>query len=245
MDFIHELDTLGLTKEQYEECINLIIDKKNGDSKIEWQEIIDKYGLPFSVVYLRKACTSIFGGAFVAEYFKNKNNQSIEENLENKIESNVETTINKDGSWSSKRLILMNDKQSKDSDFILDAHGFDPLKWKIVSLRNNIRQVISKQDGVVTLYASFLTVRPITELTLEQIKEFYKELANKNLSPVVKRNENYCKDGLMLEIPIQDVHFGKLSLSEDVSEPYNYNLAKERFSYVIDDVIQNVSGYNI
>ena len=49
----------------------------------------------------------------------------------------------------------------------------------------------------------------------------------------------------MLEIPIQDVHFGKLSMAEDVSEPYNYNLAKERFSYVIDDVIQNVKGINI
>lgn len=126
----------------------------------------------------------------------------------------------------------------------MKAHGFDTSCWKIVSLRNNIRQVISKQDGIVTLYASFLTVKPIIDLTVEQIEGFYKELVEKYPTPSVKRR-NFCTDGFMLEIPIQDVHFGKLSLAEDVSEPYNYNLAKERFSFVIDDVIQNVAGLDI
>ena len=114
---------------------------------------------------------SFFGGAFVAEYFRDKT-VSDKDNINNMIESSIETSINKDGSYSSKRLMLMNDEQSKDSDFILNAHGFDPACWKIVSLRNNIRQVISKQDGIVTLYASFLTVKPVLELTINQIEEF-------------------------------------------------------------------------
>ena len=205
MDISHELSVIGLTDEQYEECINLIIDKKQGNTKIEWQEIIDKFDLPFSVMYLRKACTSIFGGAFVAQYFQNK--KEIEDNkilIDKDITTNVETSMNKDGSWSSKRLMIMNEEQSKDSNFILNAHGFNPLEWQIVSLRNNIRQVISKQDGVVTLYASFLTVKPINGLTKEQVEEFYKELIKKYPSPVVKKHDS-VNDGVMLEIPIQDV----------------------------------------
>lgn len=246
MHLDEKLLELGLTKEQYEECMSLIIDKKNGNVDIDWQEIIDKYDIKLSVDYLRKANASIFGGAFAAEYFKNinKDNDSSYDNTDELVQKSVETSMNKDGSWSSKRLMIMNDEQSKDADFMLKAHGFDPVCWRIVSLRNNIRQVISKQDGVVTLYASFLTVRPVEGLTEKQIENFYKKLLNKYKTPVVKKRK-VNNSGLLLEIPIQDVHFGKLSLQEDVTEPYNYNLAKERFSYVIDDIIQNVQGYDI
>lgn len=238
-----EITKLGLTPEEYEQCINLIIDKKNGVIDIDWQEVINRFHLSISVDSLRKACATIFGGAFVAEYFRDKT-VSDKDNINNMIESSIETSINKDGSYSSKRLMLMNDEQSKDSDFILNAHGFDPACWKIVSLRNNIRQVISKQDGIVTLYASFLTVKPVLELTISQIENFYKELVEKYPTPIVKKRASY-KNGYLLEIPIQDVHFGKLSLAEDVSEPYNYNLAKERFAFVVDDIIQNVQNLPI
>lgn len=157
---------------------------------------------------------------------------------------NTETSINKDGTYSSNKLLAMNETDSKDTDYILKAHGFNSACWQLVSARNNIRQVISKQDGIVTLYASYITVKPAVNLTLEQVKSFYKELVEKYPSPKVERYK-YCNNGLLLEIPIQDVHFGKLSLSEDSEEPYNYNLAKERFAYVIDDVIQSVKNMKI
>ena len=243
MDLFEELSKFGLTQEQYEECVRLIINKKKNLDDIDWQEICDRYNLPISATTLRKANGTIFGGAFIAEYFQNKieNLQSVEDIQKS---YNIETTINKDGTYSSNRLLVMNETESKDPDFILKAHGFDTTCWKIVSARNNIRQVISKQDGVVTLYASFITVKPIVDLTLSQIEEFYCELLKKHPSPKVKRLQS-CEDGYLLEIPIEDVHFGKLSLAEDVAEPYNYNLAKERFDYIIDDIIQNVSGMNI
>jgi len=157
---------------------------------------------------------------------------------------NEEVTINKDNSYSSSKLIQMNEEESRNPDFVLKAHGFDIGCWKIVSARNTIRQVISKQDGIVTLYASYITVKPIVDLTLNQIENFYKELISKYPSPVIKKSKK-ISDGYLLEIPVQDVHFGKLGFSENDSETYNYVLAKERFSYVIDDVIENVSGMNI
>ena len=244
MNIVDEILKIGLTCEQYEECVQLIIDKKNNITDVDWQEICDKFGLSFNKDTLRKANDTVFGGAFVAEYFKNKNN-ILQKSIEDLQKSyNVETSINKDGTYSSNRLLVMNESESKDPEFILKAHGFDSSCWKIVNARNNIRQAISRDDGVVTLYASFITVKPITDLTIKQIDEFYKELVNKHFSPTVKRKP-INEDGYLLEIPIQDVHFGKLSLSEDVSEPYNFNLAKERFSYVIDDVINNVFNMKI
>lgn len=165
-----------------------------------------------------------------------------------KVAFGTETSINKDGSYSSKRLIEMSEAQSKDPKYILKAHGFDPNDWEIVSVRNTIRQAISRQseDGVATLYASYITVKPIKDsyLAFCKIKKFYEELIKDDRRPIIKKNENK-QTNLMLEIPIVDVHFGKLSLSEDVAEPYNYNLAKQRFNCVIDDVIDSVKDKKI
>ena len=165
-----------------------------------------------------------------------------------KVAFGTETSINKDGSYSSKRLIEMSEAQSKDPKYILKAHGFDSNDWEIVSVRNTIRQAISRQseDGVATLYASYITVKPIKDsyLAFCKIKKFYEELIEDDHRPIIKKNENK-QTNLMLEIPIVDVHFGKLSLSEDVAEPYNYNLAKQRFNCVIDDVIDSVKDKQI
>lgn len=253
MDIIDEVLKTGLTMDQFDECIQLIVDKKNNNTDIDWCEICDKYKLDISPDTLRKANGTIFGGAFIAEYYnnvKNKDSKNISsDNSENLIKDaqkkfNYETSMNKDGTYSSNKLLVMNENESKDADYILKAHGFDSRCWKIISARNNIRQVISKQDGVITLYASFITVKPIVDLTIEQIEDFYKELATKYPSPKVEKRI-FVDNGFMLEIPIQDTHFGKFSLSEDVSEPYNFNLAKERFGYVIDDVIEQVKHFDI
>lgn len=235
---------LGLTKEQYEECINLIIDKQiNKTADVDWQEICERYNLPYNYDSLRKANNTIFGGCYVADYLKEK---SFE--LENEIENikksfKSESKINKDGTYSSSKLLDMSEEQSKDVSYILKAHGFDSKSWKLVSARNNIRQVISKQDGVITLYASYITVKPITDLSLSDVESFYKELCITYQAPEVKEISN--KGNYMFELPIMDLHFGKLSLSEDVTEPYNYELARERFNYIIDESINNIKNYDI
>ena len=51
----------GLTKEQYEECIELMINKKIDKSiDIDWQEICEMYNLPYHRDVLRKSQETIF-----------------------------------------------------------------------------------------------------------------------------------------------------------------------------------------
>lgn len=71
-DLIEKIQEYGLTPEQYEECLSDSYQKANHILDIEWQEIIDKYGLDIHYDTLRKATQTIFGGAFVSEYFKSK-----------------------------------------------------------------------------------------------------------------------------------------------------------------------------
>lgn len=72
MDIIKEIKELGLTEEQYEACLSDICDKLNGDLDIEWEEIKDKYHLPWNKDVLRKSSGTLFGGYGVAEYYKTK-----------------------------------------------------------------------------------------------------------------------------------------------------------------------------
>ena len=62
----------GLSPEQYESCLSDAYQKANHIIDIDWQEIIDKYNLDIHYDTLRKATQTIFGGAFVSEYFKSK-----------------------------------------------------------------------------------------------------------------------------------------------------------------------------
>lgn len=62
----------GLTPEQYEMCLSDAYKKANHTLDMDWAEIIDKYNLNIHFDTLRKATQTIFGGAFVSEYFKSK-----------------------------------------------------------------------------------------------------------------------------------------------------------------------------
>ena len=246
MNLINEISKIGLTQKQYEECVQLIIDKKNNITDIDWQEICDKYGLSFNKDTLRKANDTIFGGAFVAEYFKDKNS-ILQKSIEELNKSyNVETSINKDGTYSSNRLLVMNEEQSKDADFILKAHGFDSSSWKLVSARNNIRQSISKDEGVVTLYASFITVKPLSEkeLPLKKIEEFFNNLDRKYSLPTLKENKSYLDGNKLLLIDIADLHMNLQSSVFTTGNEYNCDIAERLFFYIIEDILTRTQNYN-
>ena len=68
MDFIKEIEKIGLSEEEYKDCLQDIHDKVFGLNDLEWGEIKEKYNLPMSIDSLRKSNSIPFGGAFVAEY---------------------------------------------------------------------------------------------------------------------------------------------------------------------------------
>jgi len=246
MNVNEEIMKAGLSEDQYEECLKLIIDKKNGVSDLDWNEICERYGLEMSYETLRKSSAGIFGGAFVAEYYCNKN---IQNDVQKKqlIDSNSEITFNKDGTCSSRRLIQMNETESKDPDFVLKAHGYDPEKWELVSAKNNIRQAISSSVGAVTLYASFITVRPIREngLELKRIEEFFDRLDRHYSLPVLKDNYTYKNGDKLLLIDIADLHLNLQASMFTTGNEYNCDIAERLFFGVIEDILTRVKHYDL
>lgn len=244
-NFEEELSKYGLTTETYEQCLVDISNKVLGKVDLDWSDIIDKYHLPMAKDTLRKASSqSIFGNVFVSEYFKNKSLSETMNDIDKaKKAYKSESSINKDGTLTSDKLIAIKEDELKNPKSLLKAHGFDVKEWELVSARNNIWNVYSKQDGIQELYSSKIVVKPRTDISLEEIKEFYNELVNTYSSPIVKKYEN--KNGLLFELPIVDLHLGKFSTSDIVRDKYNTQIARECFNKVIDTCVSRLKNTNI
>lgn len=131
--------------------------------------------------------------------------QVAEESVEDLPDYKEEYVIEKDGSHRSDKLIRMSEEQKKDPSFLLQQHGFDPDEWELVTARNNIWNSYSKQDGIMTLYASKITVKPRHGgFSMEKLLEEIRQVP----ATYIKTKNVELKDKRLLEIPFFDSHFG-------------------------------------
>jgi len=71
--------------------------------------------------------------------------------------------IKSDNSQISDKLLEMSLAESKDVDFVLKSHGYDCNLFELVSAKNSMWNMNTKADGIKTLYASKIAVKPKTE----------------------------------------------------------------------------------
>lgn len=247
MNVFEEIQKLGLTEKEYIECLQTIEDKKCGVNDLDWQEIVDMYSLPIAADTLRKSQAVAFGGASVYEYMKSSKDKGAECDKVNDSVSNL--TINKDGSYSSTRLLNLNAQDLKDTKTLLNAHGFDENEWTIVSAKNNLRET-----GKTTLYSSYLTVKPKTEegISLTKIAEFFDKLDRKYSSPSkedddlvfeCKREKKSIKNKMLL-FNIADLHMNLQATMLSSGNEYNCDIAEKMFFNVINDVLKRTDIYD-
>ncbi|MCM3701445.1 hypothetical protein [Paenibacillus macerans] len=107
------------------------------------------------------------------------------------------------GSHRSDRLINMSKEQSKDVNYLLNAHGYDPNAWELTSAKWSEWNQHNKKDGTVTLFASQITVKP-KELNVDwdSIIAKMEKIPSVNIKSEYKHSEKY------LNVPLFDMHFG-------------------------------------
>lgn len=160
------------------------------------------------------------------------------------IEVNKKTSleINNDGSQKSQRLIQMSEKQSKDAKFILKSHGYDPSEWELVSAKNSIWNSYNKQDGVIELYSSNITVKPVSEFVWDEDKarQVFEGLQTmeSHYKPTILPQYNSNKN--VLVIPIADFHYGMLADKYSTGNEYNLEIAEQNFYYTLSDILNRV-----
>lgn len=71
----------------------------------------------------------------------------------------------------------------------------------------------------------------IDEVVKEHMQDF-----NKNYTGPVIHVGGKSKRSLLLEIPIVDLHLGKLAYAPETGENYDYKIAQKRFMFVVEDI---------
>ena len=218
--------------------------KDNNEIDLSWSELADILNSELKedeTEYLNE-CSYRKSYATVKKYYEagvfsnEKSNKNISENELNKTAT---ININKDGTQTSNRLLYMTQEESKDPEFILKAHGFDSKVWKLVSARNTIRQAVTKDEGVQTLYASYITVKALdeNEITLNHIEEFFNKLDRNYSLPTLSKKYEYLKGDKLLLIDIADLHLNLQSSMFTTNNEYNCDVAENLFFNVIEDIL--------
>lgn len=208
---------------KFQHLVRVSVDKLNKLHNKEWVDIKEEFNFEHSSDSLRKYAT---GWKLLAEngYLDetSDNNQSAESDNEPIIKYKESTEIMGDGSQKSDKLVSMSIEQSKDVNYLLNAHGFNTDEWELTSAKNNIWNTNSQSQGVQTLYSSKITVKPKnTGFNIDKVIE----RINKEVKPV-HINSPLFADKKLLEIPLFDMHFGIATL-----DYYN-----ETYSKIIDKI---------
>ena len=151
--------------------------------------------------------------------------------------------IEKNGNLISDKLIELSDMDKNCPSSILQAHGFNPAEFELVSCRNSIWNTNSK-EGTKNLYSSKITVKPTNiNLDFNFLDEYFK---NKEFSKIRKipNYKNVSDEGDFLEIDIADYHIGLLSDKNEVGESYDIDIALQYFKDSIDEIIYKSQNKN-
>lgn len=126
-------------------------------------------------------------------------------------------------------------------EIVLKAHNLKPTEWEVVSFKSNCWQAQAPKNEKMALWQSKITVKPRIkeQISLDQAGKYFKKLAlkyqPKHLPPLEQHN-----NGLMREINISDLHYGKLAWVGESAENYDYKIAQKRFDKIINKECQRL-----
>nr|DAZ69643.1 MAG TPA: metallophosphatase domain protein [Caudoviricetes sp.] len=118
-----------------------------------------------------------------------------------------EHKILSNGNQSSTIIVAMNEKQQKDPDFLLEAHGFDHTKWLIKTATSNAWQ----QTPEKTVYQSKIVVAPKVE---KFDPDKFLEAIKKTVEIYELKDASIFASDDVLVIPLADMHFGVTKMKD-------------------------------
>ena len=216
--------------------IEICYKKYNKEINISWNSLAETWGY-------------ISGEALRSKFKKyRKVNGDIDKNIITEEIENIpnyksSTELKNDGSQVSDKLISMSENESKDPEFILKSHGYNPKLFSLISAKNSIWNVNTKEDGVKTLYSSKISVRQkIETFDVNWIKSALKNL---DLDSPFIEHKSYKIKGKTLEINLADVHIDRLCCIDETRNEYSTEIGIQRLWEVINDIINKVKFYKI
>jgi len=79
----------------------------------------------------------------------------------------------------------------------------------------------------------------------EELTEHMREVAQYYVSYSTNYKNKTEEGNVMVEVPIVDLHLGKLAWAPETGSDYNYKIAEERFKYVIENIMDRISDISV
>jgi len=214
-------------------------------SKKSWVEIISalKHNFPDkSEEQVKKIIADYFKTLQINEIL-NIEETDIDAEIERKIaEFGVSKQKHKDGSITKERMFAIYQTEDKDDITLMRLHGYDPDKWECTYSRQKIWNAYSKQDGIVELCSSSLTVKlRVDGITIDDVKEMWNEVLTVNPAPYIAKYHNNGET--MAIFSPADPHFGKLAWGMESGESYDHKIAKDRYINALHDFLDWATVY--
>ncbi len=151
---------------------------------------------------------------------------------------------NKDGTYTSDRLISIAEGEELTPELLLKAHNLDSTRWSIVSYTNNLwHGMTGKQNGNkrLAMYQSKVVCKPKTDISEEDIDHYLENKKFKYDKPLTEPLQ-YDTNGETLEIDLPDFHGGMLAWIQETGADYDIHIAKDLFFKCLYDIVERCKG---
>ena len=223
-----------MDKDTRNKIIQLGLDKRDGKIDLSWDQIGKQFGLSGERARDLTRKYAYRNGLSQAPIISNPYLKNIEP--EEQYRSTLE--INKDGSQTSEKLLAMSEEQSKDVAYLLQAHGYCPKSWDIVSSRSSMWHV-----GEKTRYSSRIVVKPLQEYkwNTEDVSSIFDNLGSPSNAPRYSPCTTPTGEDLLV-VAIADLHYNLLSDLYSTGNKYDTEIAKQVYFTTLNDILQRVKG---
>jgi len=187
------------------------------------------------------------GQAMRSAYRRARNEFLIEETANDAPSVfNATTEMHGDGSFTSERIIAIEEENLKNPELLLQLHGFDNRVFELTFAKSNYWQMQSKNgvDGKITLYQSKITCRPRKQpiIDSELIDRLFEKLKLKDFSSISIKPKFYSQNNKALLVPIADLHLGLFATQASTGNDYNIEVAEKSFQSAIAQTKERVAN---
>lgn len=148
----------------------------------------------------------------------------------------ISTSINKDNTITSERILSLPSYVLTDKNGLLKAHGYNPNDFELVSAKNSAWNINTKKDGVKELYSSRITVKPKEKEEIDKdyliklMDDFARnyvpgDVESRLLRGFVVKNPTYNSKCAVLSL--NDLHWGRY-ISAELNDGIERTIDSER-----------------
>lgn len=222
------------------------------DLRIDYKDILPLY----SADTLRR------GVLLYKEFKENGLIKDVENSIDGTIEltnlpiEKISTSINKDNTITSEKILNLSNEALISKEQLLKAHGYNPDEFDLVSAKNSKWNVNTKEEGIKDLYSSKITVKPKEKeekidknYIIKLMDDFTKNYVPGDIEKRILKDfviKNTSINSKCAVLSLNDLHWGRYISSElNYGVEHTINSERNRIYNIMEKAVEKYKTMNI